>query len=90
MHQLGKLTKNFVVLDSCNDNKRLSILFYSIRPLESCNTKQVKNIFYLYVFTFIIGHLKGKWSWISPQRMISALSVMAQALQSLRFTPPCV
>ena len=27
MHQLGKLTKNFVVLDSCNDNKRLSILF---------------------------------------------------------------
>ena len=28
MHQLGKLTKNFVVLDSCNDNKRLSILFY--------------------------------------------------------------
>ena len=30
MHQLGKLTKNFVVLDSCNDNKRLSILFYSI------------------------------------------------------------
>ena len=30
MHQLGKLTKNFVVLDSCNDNKRLSILFFSI------------------------------------------------------------
>ena len=27
MHQLGKLTKNFVVLHSCNDNKRLSILF---------------------------------------------------------------
>ena len=29
MHQMGKLTKNVVVLDSCNDNKRLSILFYT-------------------------------------------------------------
>ena len=27
MHQLGKLTKNVVVLDSCNDNKKA---FYSI------------------------------------------------------------
>ena len=34
MHQLGKLTKNFVVLDSCNDNKRLSILFYSISKVS--------------------------------------------------------
>ena len=33
MHQLGKLTKNVVVLDSCNDNKRLSILFYSLETV---------------------------------------------------------
>ena len=32
MHQLRKLTKNVVVLDSCNDNKRLSILFFYSNP----------------------------------------------------------
>ena len=37
MHQLGKLTKNVVVLDSCNDNKRLSIsIFLFIERHKSC------------------------------------------------------
>ena len=44
MHQLGKLTKNFVVLDSCNDNKRLSILFYSILE-DLANYKREKNVY---------------------------------------------